>query len=124
MSGPELDLEPLKRWGFAPGAYINTCSDCGKQHMADKRAWRCLSCAESRADLHQPALRAAREAALREAAHLMPRFYGVWSVTGVHIGVWDDLGIAYKVLAEYPQGVMRDLIDMNAILALIDGENP
>jgi hypothetical protein len=42
---------------------------------------------------------------------IMPRFHGVWSATGVHIGTWDDGHIATKVLAEYPNGVMRDLID-------------
>jgi len=60
-----------------------------------------------------------REAALRESAHLMPRYFGVWSSTGVHIGVWDDGETAAKVLEEYPGGVARDLIDADEILALI-----
>jgi hypothetical protein len=42
---------------------------------------------------------------------IMPRFHGVWSATGVHIGTWDDGYIAAKILAEYPNGVIRDLID-------------
>jgi len=61
-------------------------------------------------------------AGLREAAHLMPRYHGVWSSTGVHIGVWGDGATAAKVLAEYPGGISRDLIDMNDILALIHKE--
>jgi hypothetical protein len=51
MSAPELKLERLISWGFAPGSYACFCSECGKPHVADKRAWRCLDCAERRADL-------------------------------------------------------------------------
>ena len=61
---------------------------------------------------------------VRDAAHLMPRYFGVWSATGVHIGVWDDSFTAANVLAEYPGGVMRDFIDMDAILALLDSPAP
>jgi hypothetical protein len=68
----------------------------------------------------QDALATARRDALEEAIHLMPRYFGVWSSTGVHIGVWDDGATAAKVLEEYPQGVMRDLIDVKAIRALAD----
>jgi hypothetical protein len=61
---------------------------------------------------------------VRDAAHTMPRHFGVWSSTGVHIGVWEDGKIAAEVLAEYPGGVMRDLIDMDAILAILDTPAP
>lgn len=67
-------------------------------------------------------LATARRDALEEALYLMPRYYGCWSSTGVHIGVWEDGATAAKVLEEYPQGVMRDLIDVEAIRALIAQE--
>ena len=66
----------------------------------------------------EAALATARRDALEEAVHLMPRYFGVWSSTGVHIGVWDDGATAAKVLGEYSQGVMRDLIDAEDIRAL------
>src|SRR5690242_15515857 len=32
--------------GYAPGAYMGKCRDCGEEHCdLDKRAWRCLECA-------------------------------------------------------------------------------
>jgi hypothetical protein len=37
----------LKDCGYAPGNYICKCSDCKKTHIADKRAWRCVSCADT-----------------------------------------------------------------------------
>jgi len=76
-------------------------------------AWNGLS------DHSDALIAAAREDGRREAAHLMPRYFGVWSSTGVHIGIWEDGAIAAKVLEEYPGGVVRDLIDAAAILALI-----
>lgn len=65
---PELNLDPLKAWGFAPGSYMCICSECQQQHMADKRAWRCLSCAEKCADLVDALVSAAKREALMEAA--------------------------------------------------------
>ena len=62
--------------------------------------------------------------ALTEAAHLMPRYFGVWSSTGVHIGVWNDGATAASVLGEYPAGQMLDLIDASASLALRDQNEP
>lgn len=59
--GKPLDLEVLKAWGFAPGAYHGFCSDCGKTHTADKRAWRCLDCAEAKVNLTGPMVAAAYE---------------------------------------------------------------
>ena len=52
QSNAQLDdtHELLKRWGFAPGDYHCLCSECGRGHTADKRAWRCLSCAEGHLD--------------------------------------------------------------------------
>jgi hypothetical protein len=61
---------------------------------------------------------------VREAAHLMPKRFGVWSRTGCHIGVWDDRKIAASIFSQYPGGVMRDLIDMTDILALLDTDTP
>jgi hypothetical protein len=61
MSAPELNIEPLRQWGFAPGSYMCMCSDCGKQHIADKRAWRCLECAEKRVGLIAEAVARERE---------------------------------------------------------------
>jgi hypothetical protein len=69
------------------------------------------------------ALGTARRDALGDVLHLMPRYYGVWSSTGVHIGVWEDGATAAEVLEEYPQGVMRDLVDMEAIRALAQEES-
>lgn len=40
------DISALRNSGFAPGSYHCFCSECGKTHTADKRAWRCLECAE------------------------------------------------------------------------------
>ncbi|WHZ33448.1 hypothetical protein [Sagittula sp. MA-2] len=60
----------------------------------------------------------ARREALEEAARTMPRYFGVWSSTGVHIGVWEDGKVAADVLAEYPGGFMRDLLDVSALRTL------
>lgn len=46
-------FELLREQGFAPGSYHCFCAECGKQHIADKRAWRCLECAETRAALKE-----------------------------------------------------------------------
>lgn len=43
------DISALRNHGFAPGSYHCFCSECGKTHTADKRAWRCLECAEKHA---------------------------------------------------------------------------
>lgn len=61
-----LDFEHLRQWGFAPGSYLCFCSDCGKQHNADKCAWRCLECAEKKA-LDQ------RPVTVAEAADMLPK---------------------------------------------------
>lgn len=36
----------LHDYGFAPGEYYCRCIDCDRSHIADKRAVRCLPCAE------------------------------------------------------------------------------
>ena len=36
----------LVDFGYAPGGYLVHCKDCDIRHIADKRAWRCLKCAE------------------------------------------------------------------------------
>lgn len=44
---PQREFSPeLRRAGWAPGNYYNVCHDCGKKHIADKRASRCVECAE------------------------------------------------------------------------------
>lgn len=58
-----LDFERLRSQGYAPGLYLCFCGDCGKRHAADKRAWRCLECAEKRVDLSRPAPVTAEQAA-------------------------------------------------------------
>lgn len=37
----------LRELGYAPGGYLRVCIDCRCSHMADKRAWRCRSCADA-----------------------------------------------------------------------------
>ena len=31
--------------GWAPGAYLNICRQCGSDFLGDKRAWHCADCA-------------------------------------------------------------------------------
>lgn len=101
-----LDLDRLISWGFAPGAYSGFCSECGKQHIADKRAWRCLECAERRADL-APTPQDARVTALVEA--LRPFSACVFNDNGDvtistgHLGRGDWLALdrAAKALAAF-----------------------
>lgn len=67
MTGWDRPTEPddgsLVAYGWAPGDYIQTCV-CGTQHIAAKRASRCLPCARRLADKAA----AARTAALAAAA--------------------------------------------------------
>ena len=49
-------------------------------------------------------------------ARAMPRYFAVWSATGVHVGVWEDGKIASDVLSEYPGGTMRELIEVSSAL--------
>lgn len=47
----------LKGFGYAPGGYMVKCIDCGDHPIGlDKRAWRCLSCAQKRLDAALSAL--------------------------------------------------------------------
>lgn len=39
--------EHLKRYGYAPGDYMNRCHRCGAEVVMDKRAVICRSCAEA-----------------------------------------------------------------------------
>jgi hypothetical protein len=39
-----------KQFYYAPGNYSCLCRDCGKEHVADTRAQRCLECADKRID--------------------------------------------------------------------------
>lgn len=98
----EAKFEKLRAWGFASGSYHCFCSECGKTHTADKRAWRCLECAEARTDLIEARVSAEVEAALRKAAKVeleYPKFQSV----------------------EYQAGWDAALLEIQeAILALID----
>jgi hypothetical protein len=31
--------------GYAPGGYMNHCSNCKKEYLGDKRSWECEDCA-------------------------------------------------------------------------------
>ena len=99
----ELDIEPLKRWGFAPGGYSCICSECSAIHTADKRAWRCLPCAEKRATL-EPAPDARQEAwnAAIEA---------VGNLRGRNVPKRDaeDVGEAYDLAIDEAQDAIRAL---------------
>ena len=49
-SVPEV-WEHLKRYGYAPGNYMNKCSCCGHVVLnVDKRAITCRACAEAMHD--------------------------------------------------------------------------
>jgi hypothetical protein len=39
-------LKCLKWVGYAPGTYYVKCGECGVKHIADKRASRCIACAD------------------------------------------------------------------------------
>lgn len=59
LAGSQAEIERLRTphlrsliaHGYAPGSYMCFCGECGERHTADKRAWRCLKCAEARAAL-------------------------------------------------------------------------
>lgn len=45
---PDQKFTPeLRSVGWAPGDYICRCRDCGSEHLADKRSFRCLPCANA-----------------------------------------------------------------------------
>ncbi|MCA0846071.1 hypothetical protein [Salipiger thiooxidans] len=83
--------ELLRQSGYAPGSYFCFCGECGKQHVADKRARRCLECAEKRVD-HVAALLAEER---RKALTVKPLEWddasdGKWSQSGTGAG-WEYL---------------------------------
>lgn len=39
-----------KAHGYAPGHYMCRCGLCARYHTADKRAWRCVECADAAID--------------------------------------------------------------------------
>lgn len=47
---------PLHYYGFEPGSYTSICINCNAHFEGDKRAWRCVPCAEAekRRDLVPP----------------------------------------------------------------------
>lgn len=63
----DLDYEKLRSWGFAPGSYWCFCADCGKAHTADKRARRCIDCAEVKAGIATADQQSALEAVIAKA---------------------------------------------------------
>jgi predicted nucleic acid-binding Zn-ribbon protein len=46
---------------------------------------------------------------------MLPRYFSVWSSTGVHIGVWEDGATAAQVLREYPGGECLDLLPVSTV---------
>lgn len=44
-------------------------------------------------------------------------WFAVHSVTGVHIGLWQDGKVAQEVLSEYPGGTITELVDLTPIVA-------
>lgn len=54
---------------------------------------------------------------MERAVHVMPHYFAVYSVTGVHIGVWEDGQIAGDVLAEYAGGSIVEMVPISAIRA-------
>ena len=64
--------------------------------------------------------------AVERLAGVMPRYFGIWSSTGVHVGVWDDGHIAESVLAdEYPNGKLVEMVgvlDAGAYAATLAAE--
>ena len=46
---------------------------------------------------------------------VMPRYFAVQSVTGVHIGMWENGKIASEVLSEYPGGKIIEMVDVHAV---------
>lgn len=57
-------------------------------------------------------------ALVEKATHIMPRYFAVYSRTGVHIGVWEDGFTASQVLAEYPGGRIIETVEVSEIAAL------
>jgi hypothetical protein len=51
---------------------------------------------------------------VKRLAGVMPRYFGIWSQTGVHVGVWEDGHIAGRVLAdEYPYGKQVEMVSVD-----------
>lgn len=46
----ERKPKPWPLVGYAPGNYMCTCTDCDTAFIGDKRAYRCLTCAASKAN--------------------------------------------------------------------------
>lgn len=65
-----------------------------------------------------PGVQALIAGAIKEASHIMPRYFAVYSRTGVHIGVWEDGFIASQVLSEYPGGRIIETVEVASIRAL------
>lgn len=52
----QADVDRLIPAGWAPGEYIQKCGKCGVEHVSDKRARRCLSCAIASLESQKPRL--------------------------------------------------------------------
>jgi len=59
----QADSPELHAGGWASGGYVQTCGACGKGHIADKRASRCVACAKA-------AFAVSRQAAAEMSAQL------------------------------------------------------
>jgi ribosomal protein L37AE/L43A len=42
--------DAIVKRGYAEGEYFHKCKTCGKEFVADKRAWNCFDCACKKAD--------------------------------------------------------------------------
>jgi hypothetical protein len=81
------------------------CSDCGKQHIADKRAWRCLECAENRSDRVEALVEAAEELA-RRVEHALKDLtnHGGYTYEDDFMGEAQALGDLYAALEDMRGG--------------------
>jgi len=91
--------ELLRSFGWAPGGYMFSCADCGKDHQsaADKRAFRCKPCAEKAVIAHIEALQAETQN-LRERVKYLETPVWFWPGSDAEgtceTGLWDVIDAA------------------------------
>ncbi|MBR9766077.1 MAG: hypothetical protein GYB53_21810 [Rhodobacteraceae bacterium] len=92
---------PERIWtDYRPGLYGHSVSH------TEPKGWDVDPEEYIRADLARP---------VPQPVGVKPRYFGVWSATGVHIGVWDDGKTAYGVLSEYPGGQIVEMVPVSAL---------
>lgn len=117
-----IDAAPKRIW--------MTHEDHGASWSGSYRAFRCSDLDHSSDDgpnpeypeyilasEHAALIREAEARGMERAVHVMPHYFAVYSVTGVHIGVWEDGQIAGDVLAEYAGGSIVEMVPISAIRA-------